>query len=126
MKKALILALAMLGACIPPPYESELAGGPIPPPLHAREITRLADAGISTDVIQELIDQRGVRALDADDLVAIKKAGFDDAMIRKMLEAERPDVRLIRVTEVGNPYFGGYSSYSYSSWGYGISWSSHR
>lgn len=128
MKKMLFLALASLGACVAPPYEYEPLG-PAHPPLHAREITRLAAAGISTEVIQELIDARGVRPLDADDLVSIKKAGYDDDMIRKMIAAERPDVPAVQILDFGYPsLYGGYSSYSYSysSWGFRGSGAFHR
>ena len=123
MKKGLVVLLAGLGACVAPPYEY-VGFGPLHPPLHAREITRLADAGVSTDLVREFIDERGVHRLNADDLVAIKNAGYDDEMMRKMIEAERPDVSVMRSYGLYGygytPWVGGYSSYSYSSWGFGI------
>ena len=133
MRFLLIPALAALAACLSPPYRVEFLEA-LEPPLHPHEIVQLANAGISETIIEELAARRGVRPLDADDLVAIKKSGIKDDLLKELIQNERHDPPVLRSSDLGYfypssaPYYydfqhfapyGGYSSNSYSSWGFG-------
>lgn len=132
MRWTVALLLLAPAACIPTTYRVEV---PTPQelPLHPREIVRLADAGVSDAVLLELAARRGVRPLNADDLVALKNSGVGDGTIKTLVESERHDPPVIRTSDLGyfhpaaDPYYydfqyfrsTGYSSYSSTSWGIG-------
>lgn len=120
MKNALPLALLALAGCVYESYGRRLAAGPTAPPVTREEAERMAAAGVSEPAMVEIIEQRGARALTADDIVAIKKAGASDAVIRRMQSSERKDPP--EVIYVEQPvYRSYYGPYWYPSWGFSYS-----
>lgn len=122
-----LAAVAALGGCIV--HDSAAPQAPAGPPLTRDEAERLAAAGVSEPVMVELIEKRGARALTADDLVALKKAGATDAVVQKMIASEtrEPEVVVVREPEY---YHYPYSGYSYwgPAWGFsfGYGYYHHR
>ncbi len=116
---ATLLTLPLTG-CVYESYERRASPDPVPP-LSREESQRLVAAGISDPVLTETIDARGVTRLSSDDLVALKKSGAGDAVLEKLIAAERPDPRMV-VLQGGyyyvDPHHFYFPGYSYSSWGY--------
>lgn len=119
MKGWAAAALLVLTGCIPIYEHRYLA--PADPPVSREEAEAILVAGFGGETVQEQVEARGARKLSADDLVALKEAGADDALVAKMIEAERPDPPPPRVVVVRRtPRYYYYPSYSYSySFGWG-------
>ncbi len=121
MKKLLPICILALSGCIYERYDDRRAA-PGAPPLTRDEAERLAAAGVAEPTMVEIIEQRGARALTADDIVAIKKAGASDAVIQKMIATERkdpPEIIYVEQPVYYRPYY--YGPYWYPSWGFGYS-----
>jgi len=126
MKKLLPICVLALSGCIYERYDARRAG-PVTPPLTRDEAERLAAAGVAEPTMVEILEQRGAKALSADDIVAIKKAGASDAVIQKMIATERKDPpEVVYVEHPGHyrPYY--YGPYWYPSWGFGYSYWGRR
>jgi hypothetical protein len=115
--------LLVLSGCF---YETRdrRATAPPAPPLSRDEVERMAAAGVSEPVMIEVIEQRGAKALSADDIVALKTAGASDAAISKMQATERKEPEIVYVDSpvYYHYYYGPYWAYpwwgfSYSYWG---------
>lgn len=130
MKLLLPLAALALAGCLHP-YPGTRSG-PVSddPPVAREEVERLAAAGVSDAVIVESLERRGTRKLSADDLVALKKAGATDAVLEKMIAAERPAAP----PEASWPHHHGHSccsyprpavGFSYGWWGRRGGWGLH-
>jgi hypothetical protein len=117
MKKMLVLLLLASSGCT---YSTYKIRKPLhtDPPLSREEIERLSTAGISDQVMMELLDKRGALALTPDDLVALKNAGAPDEVVQKAIASERKVVERVVVEDPYYPYGG--TSFSYGvSFGYG-------
>lgn len=124
MKKMLCVLLLAASGCYYPAHTVRRAY-PTDPPITREEVERLASAGVSEAVINELIGKRGSVQLSPDDLVALKKAGTPDAVVQKMIASERKAPEPA-VAEDGAAYPYSYYyydyPYAYSSFSYGFGW----
>jgi hypothetical protein len=126
MKKMSAILLALLSGCYFEGYDRHAALAPMPPPVTRDEAERMAAAGVSEATMLELVGQRGARALSADDIVAIKKAGASDAVIAKMQTTVRKEPEVVYVEEpvVYRSYY--YGPYWYPTWGFGYTYWGRR
>lgn len=117
MKKLFCLVLLTVAGCTYPTYTVRR---PLPsdPPLTREEIERMSTAGVSDNVMFELLDKRGAVALTPDDLVALKSAGAPDAVVTKAIASERKTPEHIVVENYYYPYYG-YPYYG-ASFSYGV------
>jgi hypothetical protein len=136
MRHLLPLAALALAGCLNPYYGTRGGPGSGDPPVAREEVERLAAAGVSDAVILESLERRGARKLSADDLVALKKAGATDAVLEKMIAAERPDLPAAGRAEAyySHAHHHGYSccswfwpsvGFSYGWWGRRSGWGLH-
>ena len=116
MKRFSVLCLLALCGCVYESYGRRTAY-PAAPPLAREEVEKMAAAGVSDPVMMELIEQRGAKALSADDIVALKNAGASDAVIGKMQATERKEPEVVYVE--GPAYYRSYyGPYWYPWWGF--------
>ncbi len=141
MRKFLPLLILALAGCVVHSRRS-LRDGPDGPPLTRAELERLSAAGISDELVAELLERRGAAPLSSDDVVALKKAGASDAVVEKALASERREPEIVMVDRpvyyyrYYHPYVWWYPhwywypsfGFSYSHWsrrsrvGIGIGW----
>lgn len=134
MKNLLWLAFALLSGCVyggspEPVVVTRPLAGPTAPPVTSAEVEHLAAAGVAEAVILEVVAARGARALSADDILAIKKAGGSDAVITQMQGNVRKEPEVVFVeqpvvyrTYAYGPYWYPSWGFSYSSWGHHSGW----
>jgi hypothetical protein len=61
--------------------------------LHNDDIIKMHSAGLSNEIITSTINsQPGVYSTSIDDLIALKKAGIDDKIVKAMIEKNNPPV----------------------------------
>lgn len=88
---ALFAALACAG-CYFPTYVEEERWADYGDPLSRAEVEKLLAAGVSDAVIVEKAKKSGALKLTADDIVALKKAGATDELVKELIAAERRPV----------------------------------
>lgn len=132
MRNLLLLGFAGLSGCFyggGGTYEARVLVGPGAPPLARVEVERMAAAGVSDQVLLDVITERGAKPLAADDIVALKQAGASDDVISKMQNTVRAEPQVVRVEQpviyrsyAYGPYWYPSWGFSYSSWGHHSGW----
>lgn len=118
MKSVLPALVLALSGCVMTSYERRSVSAPIPP-VSREEAERLVAAGLSEKVIIEMVDSRGMIHLTSDEIVTLKKKGASDALLEKMIAAERREPQVV-VIDPGFYYVDPYLVpwYGSSYWGY--------
>lgn len=123
---AAILALGALSGCIVHDRYDRRASGPSGPPLAREEVERMAAAGVAESVILEAAEKQGVKKLNADDIVALKKAGASETLIQAAIQAERQEPEVVVIDppvyrhydywhyDYYYPYYWHYPSFGFS------------
>jgi hypothetical protein len=116
------LFLLMLAACVPPPYFADQQAVLREAPLEAGEVKQMLEAGVSGGVIQAKAEKAGVEKLESDEIVALKKAGAGDDLLKALIEREREPALVPDRRFAAHPYHYYYYSHPGFCYPYGTSY----